>query len=52
MKRLRAGLVTAVLVAVTIQILWWTVEPLLPYLLLGLVLVVIFGTIYYRSTRW
>ncbi|MEC3978169.1 hypothetical protein [Amycolatopsis sp. H20-H5] len=43
---------TAILLAVTVQILWWTIEPLVPYLVVGLVLVSIFGFVYYRKTRW
>lgn len=50
--RLRAWLVTALLLAVTIRVLWWTVEPMVPYLITGLVLVTILGFMWYRATKW
>ncbi|MEC3978146.1 cytochrome b6-f complex subunit PetG [Amycolatopsis sp. H20-H5] len=43
---------TALLLAVTARVLWWTVEPLVPYLVVGLVLVTIAGLLYYRKSRW
>jgi len=43
MKKLRSILVMAIMVAVTIRILWWGVEPLLPYLIVALFLVFIMG---------
>lgn len=42
---------TALLLAVTVRVLWWTVEPMVPYFVVGLVIVTIFGFVYYRSTR-
>lgn len=51
-KKIRAWMVTALLVAITIQVLWWTVEPFIPYLIVGLVLVGIGGFVYHRKTRW
>ena len=51
-KKIRAVLVTAILFAVTIRVLLWAVEPFIPYLIVGLVLVGIYGFVYYRTTRW
>ncbi|MCP3797987.1 hypothetical protein NLX83_01820 [Allokutzneria sp. A3M-2-11 16] len=50
-RKLRAGLVTATLLAVTARVLWWAVEPMVPYFIVGLVLVTIFGFMYYRVWR-
>lgn len=52
MRRLRAWLVTALLLAVTIRVLWWSVEPLVPYLIAALALVTILGFMWYRATKW
>lgn len=51
-KKIRTALVTAILFAVTIRVLWWTVEPMIPYAIVGLVLVGIAGFVYHRKTRW
>jgi LPXTG-motif cell wall-anchored protein len=51
-KKIRALLVTAILFAVAIRMLLWAVEPFIPYLVAGLVLVGIFGFFYYRKTKW
>lgn len=51
-KKFRAGLVTALLLAVTIRVLWWSITPLIPYLVVGLVLITITGFMYYRTRRW
>jgi len=52
MKKFRTWLVTLILLAVTIRVLWWAFEPLIPFLIVALALVCIFGTIIYRSPRW
>lgn len=51
-RKVRAWLVTALLLVVTARALWWTVEPLVPYLLICFVLITIIGFIYYRTTKW
>lgn len=51
-KKIRALLVTAILFAVTLRVLLWAVEPFIPYLITGLVLIGIFGFFYYRKTKW
>ena len=50
-RRVQTWLVTALLLAVTVRVLWWTVEPMVPYLVAGFVIVTIYGFVYYRSTR-
>jgi hypothetical protein len=45
-------LVTAILFAVTIRVLWWSVEPMLPYLLMGITIITVIGFVWFRSTRW
>lgn len=52
MTKVRAWLVTAILFAVAVRVLWWSVEPMLPYLLVGVVIVTIIGFVWFRSTRW
>jgi len=51
-RRIRTALVTLLLAAVTVRVLWWTVEPLVPYLIGGLGLVTVFGVIFYRKFKW
>jgi len=51
-RKIRAVLVTAILFAVTLRVLLWAVEPFIPYLIVGLVLVGIGGFMYHRKTRW
>jgi hypothetical protein len=52
LRKLRTALVTALLFVVTLHLLLWTITPFIPYLITGLVLVGIYGFIYYRKTRW
>jgi hypothetical protein len=52
LRKLRAGLVTALLLVATLHLLLWAITPFIPYLIAGLVLVGIYGFIYYRKTRW
>lgn len=52
MAKVRNFLLLLLLAALTIRLLWLAVEPILPYLVSGLVVVVVMGFIYYRMTRW
>jgi putative flippase GtrA len=52
LRKLRAGFVTAILFAVTVRVLWWAVEPMIPYFIVGLALVTIVGFVVHRKTRW
>jgi hypothetical protein len=51
-KKVRAVLATAIFFAVAIRILWWAVEPMIPYFIVGFVLISIVGFVVYRRTRW
>lgn len=52
MRKVRSWLVTLLMAAVVIRVLWWSVEPLIPYLIGALALVTGIGFVYYRITRW
>lgn len=52
MKKARAWLVMLLLGVVAIRMLWLLVEPLIPVLLIGLVIVMVLGFLYHRSSRW
>ena len=52
MRKARSLLVTLLLGAVTVRVLWWAVEPFIPYLVSGLIVVLVLGFIYHRMTRW
>jgi len=51
-KKLRDWLVMALLTAFTVRVVWWAIEPLLPYVVSALVLVLVLGFIYFRMFRW
>ncbi len=51
-KKARSLLLTLLLGAVTIRVLWWAVSPLVPYLVSATAIVLVLGFIYYRMTRW
>lgn len=48
MKNIRAWLVTLLLAALVTRVLWWTVEPLLPYMIGALFMLFILGFIVHR----
>ena len=52
MKKARSWLVTLLLAAFAVKVVWWVVAPLIPYLVSALVVVVVMGFIYHRMTRW
>lgn len=52
MKKARSILITLLLGALTIRVLWLAVEPFIPYLVSGLVVVLVLGAIYYRMMKW
>lgn len=52
MRRARDVLVLIILVALAARIIWWSVEPLLPAVLIGLALLLIIGTIVRRQRTW
>lgn len=52
MRKARSVLVTLLLAAITVRVLWWVLEPLVPFILSALVVVLALGFVYYRITRW
>jgi hypothetical protein len=47
-KKIRSGLVVVILLALTAQVVWWTLSPLIPLLIIAICLITIIGSIYYR----
>jgi membrane protein YdbS with pleckstrin-like domain len=45
-------LAVVLLGALTVRVVWWTVAPLVPYLVSAFVIVTVVGFVYYRMTRW
>ncbi|WP_159766064.1 hypothetical protein [Streptomyces sp. HM190] len=52
MKKARSFLLLLLLAAFTIRVLWLAVEPLVPYVVSTLAIVLVLGFIYHRMTRW
>ncbi|WP_159054653.1 hypothetical protein [Streptomyces dysideae] len=52
MGKARNFLLLLLLAALTIRVAWLAVEPLLPYVVSGLAIVLVMGFVYYRMTRW
>ncbi|WP_416982946.1 hypothetical protein [Streptomyces sp. T028] len=52
MKKARSFLFTLLLAALTIRVLWLAIEPLIPYVVSALAIVMVLGFVYYRMTRW
>ncbi len=51
-RKTRSLLLTLLLGAFTVKVLWWVVAPFIPYLVSLLAVVLVLGFIYYRMTRW
>ncbi len=52
MRRARTVLITLVIGALALRIIWWAIAPLLPILLIGLVIVLVVGTVWFRQKKW
>ncbi|MFC1419375.1 hypothetical protein [Streptacidiphilus cavernicola] len=52
MKRARAALLTVLLAAFAVKIVWWVIAPMIPYFIGGLVVVLALGYLYHRTTKW
>ncbi len=52
MKKARSILLTLLLAALTIRVMWWAVELFIPYLISLCAIVLVLGFIYYRMTKW
>jgi hypothetical protein len=50
--KVRNLLLLLLLAAFTIRVAWLAVEPLLPYVVSGLAIVLVMGFVYYKITRW
>lgn len=48
MRRVRSALISLVVLALAFRIIWWAIEPVLPFLLIALLLVVIIGWVWFR----
>ena len=48
----RTALLLLLLAAFTVRVLWLAVEPLLPFVVSGLAVLLVLGFIYHRMTRW
>lgn len=51
MQRVRAFLITLIILAIAVHLVWDAVAPLIPYTIGGLVAVLILGALYFRK-RW
>lgn len=52
MRRVRDMLVACLAVALAIRVLWWAIAPIVPVAIGTLTLVLIFGALYSRKSRW
>jgi hypothetical protein len=51
MQRLRAMLVTLIILALAVHLVWVAIAPLIPYTIGGLIALAALGWLYYRK-RW
>lgn len=49
MKKITGALVLVVLLALAARVVWWSMEPALPYLLIGFLLIIIYSAIFRRK---
>ncbi len=52
MRKARSFLLTLLLAAFTIHVLWLAIQPLIPYVVSALAILLVLGFVYYRMTRW
>jgi LPXTG-motif cell wall-anchored protein len=52
MQRIRAFLITLIILALAVHLVWIAIAPLLPGAVIGLVLLGVLGALYYRKRRW
>ena len=52
MQRLRAFLITLIILAIAVRLVWIAIAPLLPEAVVGLVILGAFGALYHRKRRW
>ena len=51
MGRIRAYLITAIILALAVHLVWDAIAPLIPYTVGGLIALAVLGALYYRK-RW
>lgn len=51
LKSARAALLTLAIACVCIRVAWWALEPFIPYIITGLILLTVIGVAVFRSTR-
>lgn len=55
MKKARRVMLLALTGAITVRVVWWAIEPLIPYIIAlasaALVVLSVFGVLFYRSWR-
>jgi hypothetical protein len=52
MQRVRAFLITLIILALAVHLVWVAIAPLIPEAVVGLVFIGVFGALYYRKRRW
>ncbi|WP_189148164.1 hypothetical protein [Streptomyces lacrimifluminis] len=52
MRKARSLLFTLLLAAFTIHVLWLAIQPLIPYVVSALAIVLVLGFVYFKMTRW
>lgn len=52
MQRARMFLITLIILALAVHIVWLAVAPIVPYSIGGLVVIGLVGMLYYRKRRW
>jgi hypothetical protein len=51
-RHARGVLFVILLTALVVKVVWWVLQPMLPYVLVGLVIVWIFAFVIRRGRRW
>jgi hypothetical protein len=52
MRRVRAFLLTLIIGALAVHLVWIAIAPFIPYAIGGVVAVAVLGAFYYRRSRW
>jgi hypothetical protein len=52
MARVRAFLITLIILAIAVRLVWLAIAPMLPGAIVGLVVLAAFGAFFYRKRRW
>ena len=52
MRRIRAFLITLIILAVAVRIVWAAIAPLVPEAIIGLVAISVLSLVYHRKRLW